>query len=153
MTEKELLAFLGEGQKTLQVSSNDHDGYPHIVPMWFLVEDGKVVFRSFSKSQKIMNLRRDPRIAVLVEEGNEYENLQGVMIKGQAKLVDDADYCLDVYVGLANRYRYFPDVEPGATPEEEVREYFANYAARQTAVIVEPIETVSWDHRKLSGGY
>ena len=153
MTDGELLSFLADGQKTLQVSSNDHDGYPHIIPMWFLVEDGKVVFRSFSKSQKIVNLRRDPKIAVLVEEGTEYENLQGVMIKGDAKLVDDADYCLDLYVGLANRYRYFSGVEPGATPEKEVREYFAGHAAKQTAVIVEPVETVSWDHRKLTGGY
>jgi nitroimidazol reductase NimA-like FMN-containing flavoprotein (pyridoxamine 5'-phosphate oxidase superfamily) len=153
MTEKELLAFLGEGQKTLQVSSNDHDGYPHIVPMWFLVEDGKVVFRSFSKSQKIVNLRRDSKIAVLVEEGKQFDKLQGAMIKGEAKLVDDADYCLDLYVGLANRYSFFSGVEPGATPEEEVREYFAGFAAKQTAVIVEPIEIVSWDYRKLSGGY
>jgi nitroimidazol reductase NimA-like FMN-containing flavoprotein (pyridoxamine 5'-phosphate oxidase superfamily) len=153
MTEKELLAFLEEGQKTLQVSSNDHDGYPHIVPMWFLVEDGKVVFRSFSKSQKIVNLRRNSKIAVLVEEGKQFDKLQGAMIKGEAKLVDDADYCLDLYVGLANRYSFFSGVEPGATPEEEVREYFAGFAAKQTAVIVEPIEIVSWDYRKLSGGY
>ena len=121
MTEEELLAFLADGQKTLQVSSNDRDGYPHIVPMWFLVEDGKVVFRSFSKSQKIVNLRRDPKIAVLVEDGKDYENLRGAMIKGEAKLVDDADYCLDIYVGLANRYPFFSGVEPGATPEEEGR--------------------------------
>ena len=153
MTEDERLAFLTEGQKTVQVSSNDHDGYPHIVPMWFLVENGKVVFRSFSKSQKIVNLRRDPKLTVLVEEGKAYEELQGVMIKGEAKLVDDADYCLDLYVGLSNRYAFFSGVAPGETPEEEVREYFASYAPKQTAVIVEPVEVVSWDYRKLSGGY
>jgi PPOX class probable F420-dependent enzyme len=153
MTEEELLAFLTEGQKTLQVASNDHDGYPHIVPMWFLVEDGKVVFRSFTKSQKIVNLRRDPRVGVLVEEGHAYAELRGAMIKGQAKLVEDAGYCLDLYVGLANRYSFFAGVAPGATPEEQVREYFASHAAKQTAVIVEPVEVVSWDYRKLGDGY
>jgi PPOX class probable F420-dependent enzyme len=153
MTDAELLAFLSEGQKTLQVASNDRDGYPHLVPMWFLVEDGKVVFRSFTKSQKIVNLSRDPRVSVLVEEGYSYEELRGAMIKGQAKLVEDAEYCLDLYVGLANRYSFFPGVEAGATPEAEVREYFASFAAKQTAVIVEPAEIVSWDYRKLSGGY
>ena len=153
MSGDELLAFLAEGQKTLQVSSNDHDGYPHIAPMWFLVEDGKVVFRSFAKSQKIVNLRRDPKLTVLVEEGKKYEELRGAMIKGEATLVDDADYCLDLYVGLSNRYSFFAGVEPGATPEEEVREYFAGFAPKQTAVIVEPVEIVSWDYRKLSGGY
>lgn len=153
MTEAELLDFLGEGQKTLQVSSNDHDGYPHLVPMWFVVEDGKVVFRSFCKSQKILNLRKDPKLTVLVEEGKAYAELQGVMIKGNARLIDDADYCLDLYVAMANRYAFFSGVEPGATPEHEVREYFAGFAAKQTAVIVEPVEVVSWDYRKLSGGY
>ena len=153
MTDEELLVFLGDGQKTLQVSSNDHDGFPHIVPMWFLVEEPKVVFRSFSKSQKIVNLRRDPKIAVLGEEGKSYEELQGAMIKGEATLIDDADYCLDLYVGLADRYSFFSGVEPGATPEQEVREYFAGFAPKQTAVIVEPMEIVSWDYRKLSGGY
>ena len=153
MTEEELLTFLSEGQKTLQVASNDRDGYPHLIPMWFLVEEGKVVFRSFTKSQKIVNLSRDPRVSVLAEEGTAYEELRGAMIKGQAKLVEDTEYCLDLYVGLANRYSFFPGVEPGATPEAEVREYFASFAAKQTAVIVEPVEVVSWDYRKLSGGY
>lgn len=153
MTDEELLTFLSEGQKTLQVASNDHDGYPHLVPMWFLVEDAKVVFRSFTKSQKIINLRRDPRVSVLVEEGHAYEELRGAMIKGRAELVEDADYCLDLYVGLSDRYSFFPGKEPGTTPEPEVREYFASYAAKQTAVIVDPVEVVSWDYRKLSGGY
>lgn len=153
MTEDELLTFLSEGIKTLQVASNDHDGFPHLVPMWFLVEDGKVVFRSFSKSQKIVNLRRDPRVSILVEEGATYEELRGAAIKGEGTLVEDAGYCLDLYVGLANRYSFFPGIEPGAKPEAEVREYFADYAAKQTAVIVEPVEIVSWDYRKLSGGY
>ncbi len=153
MTEAELLEFLSEGQKSLQVASNDPDGYPHLVPMWFVVEDGKIVFRSFSKSQKILNLRRDPNLTVLVEEGTGYTELRGAMVKGEANLVDDADYCLDLYVALANRYAFLAGVEPGATPEEEVREYFAGFAAKQTAVIVEPVEIVSWDYRKLSGGY
>ena len=153
MTEAELPEFLSEGQKSLQVASNDPDGYPHLVPMWFVVEDGKIVFRSFSKSQKIMNLRRDPNLTVLVEEGTAYTELQGVMVKGEANLVDNADYCLDLYVALANRYAFFAGVEPGATPEEEVREYFAGFAVKQTAVIVEPVEVVSWDYRKLNGGY
>ena len=153
MTEEERLAFLRDGQKTLQVASNDPDGHPHLVPMWFLVEDGKVVFRSFSKSQKIVNLKRDPNLTVLVEAGTRYEELQGVMIKGKGRLVEDPDYCLDLYVGLANRYSFFEGMEPGETADDEIRTYFAGHAAKQTAVIVEPIEVVSWDYRKIGGGY
>ncbi len=153
MTEEELLGFLTEGQKILQVASNDPDGHPHLVPMWFVVEDGKIVFRSFTKSQKIVNLKRDPHLTVLVEEGKAYAELQGVMIKGDARLVEDPAYCLDLYVALSGRYAFFPGAEPGATPEDQVREYFAGHAAKQTAVIVEPVEVVSWDYRKLGGGY
>ena len=153
MTEAEVLAFLRDGQKALQVASNDPDGYPHLVPMWFVVEDGKVAFRSFSKSQKIRNLQRDPKVTVLVEQGKDYSELQGAMIKGTATLIEDADYCLDVYVALAARYPYFPGVEPGSTPDDAVREHFAEHAKKQTAVIVEPVEIASWDYRKLRGGY
>jgi nitroimidazol reductase NimA-like FMN-containing flavoprotein (pyridoxamine 5'-phosphate oxidase superfamily) len=153
MTEGELLEFLSEGQKTLQVASSDPDGYSHLVPMWFVVEDGKVVFRSFSKSQKILNLRRNPKLTVLAEEGKGYSELRGAMIKGDATLIDDAAYCLDLYVTLAGRYPFFAGAEPGTTPEDEVREFFSGHAAKNTAVVVEPIEVVSWDHRKLSGGY
>ncbi len=153
MTQDELLDFLTAGQKILQVASNDPDGYPHLVPMWFVLDDGKIVFRSFTKSQKIVNLERDPRVTVLVEEGRAYAELQGVMIKGDARLVEDVDYCLDLYVALSDRYAFFPGVEPGATPEDEVREFFAGHAAKQTAVIVDPTEVVSWDYRKLGGGY
>ena len=153
MTEEERLAFLSSGQKKLLVASNDPDGHPHLVPMWFLVADGNVVFRSFSKSQKIVNLKRDPNLAVLVEEGEAYAVLQGVMIKGKAQLIEDADYCLELYVQLANRYAFFDGIEPGEMPDDEVRTYFAGHAAKQTAVIVDPIEVVSWDYRKLGGGY
>lgn len=153
MSEEKLLQFLEEEQKILQVASNDPDGHPHLVPMWFVVDDGKIVFRSFSKSQKILNLQRDPKITVLVEEGKDYSELQGAMIKGNAKLVNDADYCLDLYVALADRYAFFAGVDPGATPEDEVRDYFSGRAAKQTAVIVEPVEIASWDYRKLGGGY
>jgi len=153
MTEAELLEFLSEGQKSLQVASNDPDGYPHLVPMWFVVEDGKRSCSDPSRNRRRSYLRRDPNLTVLVEEGTGYTELRGVMVKGEANLVDDADYCLDLYVALANRYAFFAGVEPGATPEEEVREYFAGFAAKQTAVVVEPVEVVSWDYRKLSGGY
>ncbi|NIU68002.1 MAG: PPOX class F420-dependent oxidoreductase, partial [Actinobacteria bacterium] len=64
-------------------------------PMWYVVEDGKVVFRSFTKSQKIVNLQRNPKLTVLVEQGLAYDDLQGVMIQGTATLVDDPAYVLE----------------------------------------------------------
>ena len=68
MSENEQLEFLSE-PRTLIVTSIDRHGYPHVAPMWYDLEDGKIVFRSFTKSQKIVNLRRNPRIGVLIEAG------------------------------------------------------------------------------------
>ena len=54
---------------TLQVATIGKDGCPHVAPMWFVVDDDKVVFRSFTKSQKIVNLQRNPKLTVLIESG------------------------------------------------------------------------------------
>ena len=72
--------------------------------MWFVVDDGKIVFRSFTKSQKIVNLQRNPRFTVLLEEGIDYAELRGVMIKADATLVTDRDFVLSMYGRLAARY-------------------------------------------------
>ena len=103
MSAEEVAAFLMQG-RVLQVASLHADGRPHLVPMWYVVDEGKVVFRSFTASQKIRNLRRDPRLSVLVEEGEAYAELRGVMIQGTARLVDDPDYVLAVYGSLAAKY-------------------------------------------------
>lgn len=153
MTTEEATTFLGDGAKVLQVASMGGDGYPHLAPMWFVVEEGKVVFRSFSKSQKIVNLRREPRLSVLAEEGKAYEELKGVMIKGMATLVDDPAYTLEIYVALARRYPFFPGSPAGSVDDDAVRAAFEGYAAKNTAVIVEPQRVISWDHTKLGGGY
>lgn len=152
MTDQEVLAFLDGGARVLEVSTLGPDGWPHLAPMWFVLEDGKVAFRSFTKSQKIVNLRRDPRITVLVEEGDAYENLRGVMIKGEANLIEDAAYCLELYGRLAARYP-FSGTAPRELDPAELEAAFGRYAAKNTAVIIEPIRTVSWDHRKLAGAY
>jgi len=153
MTEAEVQTFLTERAKTLIVTSHGPDGYPHVAPMWFAVHDGKIVFRSFTKSQKIVNLRRDPKITVLVEEGLAYDELRGVMIKGTARLVTDEAYCLDLYVELARTFPFVTGVQPGAAPDDEVRTTFAPFAAKNTAVVVEPDHVITWDHRKLAGEY
>ena len=97
MTPDEVTEFLSSGRKTLQVATIGKDGVPHVAPMWFVLDDGKIVFRSFTKSQKIVNLHRDPRLTVLVETGDTYETLRGVMITGSARLIDDPSYILDLY--------------------------------------------------------
>jgi PPOX class probable F420-dependent enzyme len=153
-TPEELEAFLAE-EMTLIVTTIGKDGHPHTAPMWFVMEDGKIVFRSFTKSQKIVNLHRDPRITVLVERGIAYAELQAVMITGTATLIDgadDPDYVLESYRKLAARYPMVGP-EPVDLDDDALDQFFGRFAPKNTAVIVEPEKIVSWDHTKLGGAY
>lgn len=153
-TSEEIETFLAE-EMTLIVTTLGKDGHPHTAPMWFFTEDGKIVFRSFTKSQKIVNLQRDPRITVLVERGIAYAELQAVMIKGTVRLIDGADdpaYVLESYRRLAARYPMVgPD--PVELDPEALEQAFGKFAPKNTAVVVEPDRIISWDHTKLGGAY
>jgi hypothetical protein len=116
------------------------------------LDDGNVVFRSFTKSQKIVNLMRDPRLSVLVEDGDTYAQLRGVMIQGIAKLITDPAYVLKIYGLLAARYATIGD-EPVVMNEQAIENAFGSFAPKNTAVVVEPTRITSWDHTKLGGAY
>jgi PPOX class probable F420-dependent enzyme len=151
LSPDEIQAFLGAGH-TLQVATIGKDGYPHLAPMWFVLDDGQVVFRSFTKSQKIVNLQRNPRVTVLVESGEEYSELRGVMIKGDARLVTDRDYVLDIYGRLAAKYAMIGGA-PIDLDADALEAAFGRFAEKNTAVVVEPRSITSWDHTKLGGAY
>ncbi len=151
MTPEEVQRFLGSNT-VLQVSTVGKDGWPHLAPMWYVVDDGKVVFRSFTKSQKIVNLERNPKLTVLVETGDDYSHLQGVMIKGTARLVTEPSYVLSIYGGLAAKYPMINDT-PMVLEGEALENAFGRFASKNTAVVVEPEKLVTWDHTKLGGAY
>src|SRR5207344_3537077 len=88
MAADEIEGYL-DAQRTLQVASINADGTPHLVAMWYARHDGDIAFWTYGKSQKIVNLRRDPRLTVLVATGEVYEQLKGVSIQGQAELIED----------------------------------------------------------------
>lgn len=152
MTDDEIQGFLSEGRKVLQVATLGKDGAPHQAPMWFVMHDGNIVFRSFTKSQKIVNLNRDPRLSVLAETGEAYAELKGVMIRGTATLVTDPEFVLSIYGALAARYPMV-GTEPATLDPEALDAAFGRFAAKNTAVIVEPEHISSWDHAKLAGAY
>jgi hypothetical protein len=120
--------------------------------MWYVVEHGRIVFRSFSKSQKILNLRRDPRLTVLVETGDAYAELRGAMIKGRADLDDDPERVLALYGAMAAKYAMVGD-RPVELDPEALEAAFGRFAAKNTAVTVVPQRVISWDHTKLGGAY
>lgn len=150
-SDEELAVFLEAGHN-LQVATNGPGGYPHLSTLWYFVVDGKVAFRSFTKSQKIVNLQRDNRITVLVEKGETYETLQGAMIRGTATLSTDRDQVLDFYRRMTEKYGG-PGIEKGSVDPDAIEAMFGRFAEKNTAVTVEPEKIVTWDHTKLGGAY
>ena len=145
MNDEEIEAFLEAG-RDLQVASINADGTIHLVTMWYAVRDGEVAFWTYGKSQKIVNVRRDPRLTVLVATGEKYEELKGVSIAGRAELVEDRDEV--VSYGEAVYVRYW-----GPLDNDAVREGVQAMGAKRVVVVVKPDKVVSWDHSKLAGAY
>lgn len=144
MSEAEVDEFLA-GRHTMNVASFNHDGTIHLVAMWYAVLDGEPVFWTFGKSQKIKNLQRDARITLLVEDGDEYGELIGVEIVGQATVITDRAQVMEI--GEAVYERYFGEVT------DEVRPFVELTGAKRFGVRVKPDRVVSWDHKKLEGAY
>ena len=135
------IAQMLSGVRSITVASIGPGGQPHLVAMWFAVLDGDIWFGTKAKSQKAVNLRRDPRISCLAEDGETYEDLRGVAIEGQAEVSDDPELLWRVGVAVWERYHgpYSNDVRP--LVEEMLR--------KRVAVRVRPDRIRSWDHRKL----
>ena len=89
---------------------------------------------------------------MLAETGETYAELQGVMVKGEATLVDDPAYVLQIYGRLAARYPMIGD-QAVTVDAAALEAAFGRYAPKNTAVIVEPEKVTSWDHTKLGGSY
>jgi PPOX class probable F420-dependent enzyme len=144
MTDAEIEAYLS-GRHTMNVASFNHDGTIHLVAMWYAVLDGDPVFWTFGKSQKILNLQRDPRITCLVETGEQYNELRGVELVGTAEIISDRDTIMAVGRSVSERYTG-PWSDAAAVGLEQV-------GAKRLAVKVNVEKIVSWDHGKLGGVY
>ena len=145
MTPEEIEAFL-EAERTLQVASINSDGTPHLVAMWYARHRGEITFWTYAKSQKVVNVRRDPRLTVMVESGEKYEELKGVTIYGNARIVEDLE---EVFAfGDVVYERYW-----GPIDSDLVREGVRAMGRKRVLVVIEPSKIVSWDHSKLGGGY
>ena len=144
MNEAEIAAFLDEC-RSLQVATLDRDGAPHLTTLWFTVKDGDFLFETYGKSQKIVNLRRDPRIAVLCEAGESYDQLRGVSVQGRAEIVDAGEPLLELMGLLVERNH--PEMSA-----EQAAAMAAQLAQKRVVVVVRPERLISWDHRKLGMG-
>jgi PPOX class probable F420-dependent enzyme len=140
MTPGEVDAFLAE-RRAMTMCSLAPDGSIHAVAMWYGFLDGCVTVETKAKSQKVQNLRRDPRLTLLFEDGDTYEELRGVELVGRAEIVADPAQLWALGLSVFERY-YGPY-------SEEARPFLEGMLRKRVAVKLHPERTVSWDHRKL----
>ncbi len=145
MTDEEMWGFI-DGQKSIQIATINKDGSPHLTTLWFAIVDGRIVLETFTKSQKVVNLKRDPRIAVLVESGEAYDELRGVSINATAELVSEVDEVHQLHMAVLRRNT--PEI-----PEDVLEKAIASMAPKKTAILIKPEKVMSWDHTKLGGIY
>ena len=145
MSEDEQQQFICE-QKSLQVATINRDGTPHLSTLWFDVFEGDIVFETFTKSQKIKNLERDPRISCLLEDGLEYEKLRGVQINGIAELYSDPETVHRYARGVMARNN--PSI-----PEEMLDAAAESMSTKRTVVVIKAQRIATWDHTKLDVAY
>ena len=145
LTAEEQARFLNEHQ-TIVLCTIDKRGYPHAVAMWFLVDgDGSVLMTTYDKSQKAMNIRRNPKVALLVESGVVYDQLRGVLIRGRAELIKDVDRCATLLTRIHQKM--------GGAVQPGIEEVMKAQARKRVLIRIVPERTSSWDHGKLGGVY
>ena len=102
MSPDEIDRFLNHGTRTAKLATVMADGGPHVMPVWFIVEDGAIIFNTARDTVKGANLRRDPRVALIVED--EIPPFAFVHIRGRAKLSEDPDELLRTATLIGGRY-------------------------------------------------
>ena len=103
MSAEEVDTFLAQ-QRSATVATLGPSGAVHLVGMWYAYLDGTVYLETKAKSQKVVNLRRDPRMSFLVEAGHTYDQLRGVSLEGAGVVDDDPDLVWRVCVDVFERY-------------------------------------------------
>lgn len=144
MSADEIADFLGQGG-TVQLALLGPDGYPDITPMWFVIEDDTLWMRTYGRSQKVVNARRDSRCCALIETGDRYLELRGVQVTGDVEVVEDVDRICWVAARLMVKYEGV-DAEHIPALEAAYRER----APKQVALRLPLERIVSWDHRKMA---
>ncbi|MEU1427656.1 PPOX class F420-dependent oxidoreductase [Nocardia sp. NPDC005746] len=140
MSDEEITGFL-ERSRVATMATLSAEGRPHLVAMWYALIDGEIWFETKAKAQKTVNLRRDPRITVMVEAGDTYDQLRGISIEGRAEVVDDPEALFKVGISVWERYT--------GPYSEEMKPFVEQMLHKRVAVRVVPERTRSWDHRKL----
>lgn len=143
----EVIQLMSESE-IVTVSTNGPRGWPHTMPLWFLERDGEIWVWTYCKSQKVKNLERDPRATALIEAGENYAELRGIMVEAEVDLYRDAETVGVFARELGTRYAARIGLEPAAAAES-----FLPQVAKRVAIRFRPVRAATWDHRKLAGTY
>ena len=142
LTPEEQEAFLRENRKCA-LATIDGDGFPHVVAMNFVVHDGAYYMTSYAKAQKVVNIRRDPKVGLMIETGSAYAELKGVMVRGHCEIVEGEEAVRQVFAWSAE-----------ARGDTYKRPPAASDSAPKRAVLkIVPHKVMTWDHSKLGGRY
>ena len=145
MSDDEVLAFLGE-ERVMTCATLGPSGWPHLMPLWYVVRDGTPWAWTFAKSQKVRNLERDPRATLQVEAGRDrYDQLRGVMFETEVTIHRDTDRVAELGLEIFAKYT-------GGDLGEEVRAMVLKQASKRVAMRFVERERATWDHRKLASG-
>jgi PPOX class probable F420-dependent enzyme len=142
LSPEEQAAFLREHRKAALATLDQH-GFPHVVAMNFLAKDGAFYMTSYGKAQKVVNIRRNPRVALMVEAGNAYSELRGVMVRGRCEIIEGAEAVRAVFADMARAHGTSPERPRAATDS----------APKRVVLKIVPEKVTSWDHSKLGRVY
>jgi len=111
--------------------------------MNFVVHDGAYYMTSYAKAQKVVNIRRDPKVGLMIETGSAYAELKGVMVRGHCEIVEGEEAVRQVFAWSAE-----------ARGDTYKRPPAASDSAPKRAVLkIVPHKVMTWDHSKLGGRY
>jgi PPOX class probable F420-dependent enzyme len=150
LSDAEVLAFLEE-ERVVTCATMGPGQRPHLMPLWYVLDDGRITAWTFGKSQKVRNLERLPQATLQVEAGrDQYASLRGVMLECDVEIVRDPARVEAIGAALARRYGGLPADAP--LPPAALA-MVQRQAPKRVGLRFDPTRTVSWDHRKLGGVY
>ena len=144
-------AELLDSERVVVVATHGPRGWPHVMPLWYVVREGRIWIWTYAKSQKARNLERDPRATLMVETGTEYSELRGVQIEAEAHLHRDHDTVFEFAKELT--VRYAEGIAGVSEIQGDAAEALKAQAPKRVAIEFVPTRVASWDHRKLGGTY
>jgi PPOX class probable F420-dependent enzyme len=142
LTPEEQTALLRNCRK-VALATVGNDGFPHLVAMNYIARDGTIYMTSYGKAQKVVNIRRHPKVAVMAERGRNYSELRGVMIRGECEIIEDPKTVDAIMREIRQR----------VSGEAAIPRMQEKIVTKRVVLKVVPQKIASWDHSKLGGRY